>query len=209
MLTLKAKKEFYTMPSGDFKEAFSRMIDQEPSNKKHAILKMAWLDTPLGSMLAIADEDKLYLLEFLDYRGLEREVFHLRKKTHSAIIPGETAPIRSIEKELNLYFKGKLKEFKTPLHLLGSPFQNKAWTALKNIPYGETRSYLEQAKSINAPYAFRAVARANGANQMAIVIPCHRVINANGALGGYAGGLKRKQWLLQHENKSLNKDYCL
>lgn len=202
MLTHEAKKDIYKaqLSNHEFKETFARIIGQAPSYKDEgATLKAAWLDTPLGPMLAIADEHTLHLLEFVDSRGLLREVVQLRKKTNSTIILGETAPILSIEKELNLYFKGKLKEFKTPLNFLGSPFQKQAWTALKKIPYGETRSYLEQAKSINAPYAFRAVARANGANQIAIVIPCHRVINANGALGGYAGGLTRKQWLLQHE----------
>lgn len=126
----------------------------------------------------------------------------MRKKTQSAIIPGRTKPINSIEKELKIYFEGNLLEFKTPLQLLGSPFQKRVWEALKKIPPGETRSYSDLAIAIGRPSAFRAVAQANGANQLAIIIPCHRVINSNGELGGYAGGLTRKKWLIIHERKN-------
>ena len=103
--------------------------------------------------------------------------------------------------KLKSYFEGKLKKFETPLFLLGSPFQKKVWQALLKIPYGTTRSYAAQAVSMSEPKATRAVANANGANQLAIVIPCHRIINSNGALGGYGGGIARKEWLLQHEAK--------
>lgn len=189
--------------SSGFRDAFSRIMGAAPSKLgSRNILKAAWLDTPLGPMLAIADEEALYLLEFVDRRGLEREIERLRKKTRSAIIPGYTKPISSIEKELNLYFKGELSAFKTTLHLLGSPFQKHVWDELVKIPPGETRSYSELAKAIGRPTAFRAVAQANGANQLAIVIPCHRVINSNGELGGYGGGVTRKEWLLNHEKKS-------
>lgn len=165
----------------------------------HHLLKASWLDTPLGPMIAIGDEQALYLLEFVNRRGLEREVERLRQRTKSAIIPGDTSSIHSIKIELQAYFTGKLKKFKTPLFLLGSPFQKQVWKALTNIPYGKTSSYLEIAKAVKRPTAYRAVAQANGANQIAIVIPCHRVINTNGDLGGYGGGLTRKQWLLKHE----------
>jgi len=166
------------------------------------VLKASWLDTPLGPMVAIADEMGLYLLEFVQRRGLEREVERLRLKTKLAIIPGKTEPIHFIENELDQYFKGTLREFKTPLVLLGSPFQKQVWEELKKIPFGETRSYGQIALSINRPSAFRAVAQANGANQIAIVIPCHRVINTNGDLGGYGGGIARKKWLLDHEQRN-------
>jgi AraC family transcriptional regulator of adaptative response/methylated-DNA-[protein]-cysteine methyltransferase len=138
-------------------------------------------------------------LEFVERRALEREIDRLRKKTRSAIIPGSTAPILAIEKELADYFNGRLTAFTTPLFYLGSPFQRLVWEELKKIPMGQTRSYSDIAKAIGRPTARRAVARANGSNQLAIIIPCHRVINANGQLGGYAGGLTRKQWLLEHE----------
>lgn len=190
--------------SSGFRDAFARIMGAAPTlSKQNKILKAAWLDTKLGPMLAIADDEKLYLLEFVDRRGLEREIERLRKKTKSNIIPGHCQPINSIEKELQLYFDGKLKKFQTPLFLLGSAFQKQVWEELKKIPFGKTYSYSELAKIIAKPSAFRAVANANGANQFAIVIPCHRVINNNGELGGYGGGLKRKQWLINHE-----KEFC-
>lgn len=155
--------------------------------------------TLLGPMVAIGDEDALYLLEFVDRRGLEREVERLRLKTFCPIIPGVTDPIRSIEAELKAYFEGTLTDFKTPLHLLGSPFQKRVWEELIRIPYGVTRSYADQATAIGKQSAYRAVANANEANQIAIVIPCHRIINSNGDLGGYGGCIIRKQWLINHE----------
>ena len=156
------------------------------------------IDTPLGPMIAVANEKALYLLEFVNRRGLEREMERLSK---SAIIPGRTPPIDSIEQELCLYFDGTLKEFKTPLFLLGSPFQKRVWEQLRKIPYGETISYSDQAAAMGNPAARRAVARANGTNQIAIVIPCHRVINSNGELGGYGGGITIKKWLIDHEKQ--------
>lgn len=186
--------------SSGFRDAFSRIMGSAPTKMGHQnILKASWLDTPLGPMLAIADEKSLYLLEFVDRRGLEREIERLRQKTKAGIIPGCTEPINSIKNELAKYFNGKLSEFKTPMLFLGSPFQQRVWEELKKIPPGETRSYTDLAISIGKPTACRAVALANGANQLAIIIPCHRVINSNGQLGGYAGGITRKQWLINHE----------
>jgi len=190
--------------SSGFRDAFSRIMGAAPTLLGHSnLLKASWLDTRLGPMIAISDEDALYLLEFVDRRGLEREVERLRQRTKSAIIPGSTNPIKSIEKELSQYFDGKLKKFNTPLFFLGSLFQKDVWEALKKIPYGETYSYLDIAKAVSRPTAFRAVANANGANQLAIIIPCHRVINTGGDLGGYGGGLTRKKWLIDHEKRNL------
>lgn len=188
--------------SSGFRDAFSRIMGTAPTKLGDSnILKASWLDTPLGPMIAIASEEALYLLEFVDRRGLEREIERLRRKTKSAIIPGSTQPIVSIEKELKLYFQGELKAFNTPLFLLGSPFQKNVWEELVKIPPGETRSYSEIAVALGRPSAFRAVAQANGTNQLAIIIPCHRVISANGNLRGYGGGLERKRWLINHERK--------
>ncbi|MBX9578510.1 MAG: trifunctional transcriptional activator/DNA repair protein Ada/methylated-DNA--[protein]-cysteine S-methyltransferase [Chthoniobacterales bacterium] len=189
--------------SSGFRDAFSKIMGAAPTkpHEQHCLLKVAWLDSPLGPMLAVADEKELYLLEFVERRGLEREIERLRLRLKAAIVPGMTEPLRSIDRELKSYFEGKLKEFETPLFLLGSDFQKKVWQALLKIPYGETRSYAAQALSIGEPKATRAVANANGANQLAIVIPCHRIINSSGALGGYGGGIARKEWLLQHEAK--------
>ena len=187
----------------DLQQAFSHLIESLPKvNQADVALKTTWLDSPLGPILTIADAHHLYLLEPMQTKGLEREIKRLHEKTKSAIIPGMTTPIRLIEKELKLYFAGKLKAFETPFLMMGSDFQKRVWKALMKIPYGETCSYAELAKNVGIPTACRAVANANGKNQLAIMIPCHRVINANGGLGGYGGGLPRKQWLLNHEKKS-------
>lgn len=145
------------------------------------------ISTPLGPLTAIGDDLSLYGLAFEDnYNGRF----------------GSARSLDSIEKELALYFTGKLKTFRTPLFLAGTPFQLKVWEALNKIPYGRTCSYLELAQAIGHGKACRAVGSANGANRFPIVIPCHRVINANGRLGGYGCGLERKLWLLDLE-KSL------
>ena len=161
------------------------------------VLKASWINTPLGQMLAIGDDDALYLLEFGDQRGLDKKLEQLKAK--ATIIPGRTKSICSIDNELTLYFQGKLSEFKTPLYLSGTPFQISVWNELKKIPFGKTKSYADLARAIQNPKGYRAVAQANGANPLAIVIACHRVINESGALGGYSGGISRKQWLLDHE----------
>lgn len=203
-LTIEAQVSSGYESSSGFRDAFSKIMGTPPSlSSQQQALKMNWIDTPLGPMVSIADEEKLFLLEFADRRGLEREIERLRLKTKAAIIPGSTFAIRSIQQELEDYFSGKNFVFKTPMHLLGSPFQQNVWRELQKIPPGETRGYAELARGMNCPSAFRAIANANGANQLAIIIPCHRVINTNGELGGYGGGVVRKQWLLSHEKKML------
>ena len=175
-------------------------MEAPPSKSENReALKASWIDAPLGPMLALADDEAIYLLEFVNRRGVEKEIERLRKKTKLPIIFGKPNPAKQIEAELEGYFSGKIREFKTPLLLIGSPFQKRVWEELQKIPSGETRSYAEIAAAIGKPSASRAVGLANGANQIAIAIPCHRVINSNGDLGGYGGGVKRKEWLLKHE----------
>ncbi len=190
----------YSSGSG-FRDAFSSIMGSAPNEKNHQILKAEWIDTPLGSMIAIFDETHLYLLEFTDRRGLEREIEKMRKSLKVAIVPGRTPITEMIEDDLAAYFKGELQEFTTPIIMNGSDFQKSVWNELLTIPYGITRSYGEQAKRIGNPKAVRAVARANGMNQLAIIIPCHRVIGSDGKLTGYAGGLARKEWLLDLERQ--------
>lgn len=189
----------------DFRNAFSKLFGEMPArmNQQTVILKASWMDTVLGPMIAIADDSHLYLLEFVTRRGLEKEVERLRARGF-AIIPGETPPIHSIKNELNAYFSGTLTQFKTPYRVFGSSFQQAVWRILCEIPYGVTRSYREQAVLLGNPNAFRAVANANGANQLAVIIPCHRIIASDGTLGGYGGGLAVKQWLLDHEKRHIN-----
>ncbi len=184
----------------DFRDALSKIFGDAPThiNQEAIILKAAWIDTTLGPMLAISDEESLHLLEFAARRGLEKEVARLRARGF-VIIPGETLPIQSITIELEAYFSGQLTRFKTPYCVFGSLFQQAVWQVLCDIPYGETKSYREQAIALGRPTAYRAVANANGANQLAIIIPCHRIIASDGTLGGYGGGLVVKKWLLEHE----------
>jgi AraC family transcriptional regulator of adaptative response/methylated-DNA-[protein]-cysteine methyltransferase len=153
-------------------------------------------------MTAIGDEEALHLLEFIDRRGLERQIERLRARAKAGIVPGRTGPIAQIETELAAYFGRHLVRFETPLARFGSAFQNAVWDALVAIPPGQTRSYTDIARTIGKPQAVRAVARANGANPFAIIVPCHRVIGADGTLVGYGGGLPRKRWLLDHERRS-------
>ena len=109
--------------------------------------------------------------------------------------------LQECQQQLEKYFAGQLKEFSLPLQLNGTPFQTKVWTALQNIPYGRTISYMTLSKTLGDVKAIRAVGTANGRNTIAIIVPCHRVIGSNAKLTGYAGGLWRKQWLLEHEAK--------
>ncbi len=194
--------------NSESQDVFSKIMRTASTkcNQHHKVLKASWFDTKLGPMITIADDEGLYLLEFFDRRGLEREVERLMLKTKSAIIPGITDPIKSIIRELQSYFDGALMEFKTPLHLLGSPFQRLVWEELIRIPYGQVRTYAAQAAAIEKHSAYRAVANANGANQLAIIIPCHRIINSNGDLGGYGSGIVRKQWLINHEKQCKIRD---
>lgn len=188
----------YESESG-FRDAFSAIMGDVPSKNANKVLYSSWLDTKLGPMLAIADDDGLYLLEFVERRGLEREIERLRSKLKAAIIPGTNLVILSIKRELDDYFSVRSFKFNTPIHLLGTDFQKEVWHVLQAIPAGTTRSYRDIAEMINKPSAVRAVANANGANQLALIIPCHRVINANNELGGYGGGIVRKKWLIEHE----------
>jgi AraC family transcriptional regulator, regulatory protein of adaptative response / methylated-DNA-[protein]-cysteine methyltransferase len=161
------------------------------------------MSTPLGPMIGVSTEDSLYLLEFTDCLSLESELENLQLRMSSGIVTRSTSPLSSIRAELVRYFAGNLQTFETPVTLLGSPFQIRVWEQLRKIPYGTTLSYASLAEAIGQPKAARAVGNANGANQLAIIIPCHRVIQSNGSLGGYNGGLARKPKLLALEGVTL------
>jgi AraC family transcriptional regulator of adaptative response/methylated-DNA-[protein]-cysteine methyltransferase len=161
-----------------------------------------WIDSPLGPILALADESGLHVFDWVDRRGLEREILRLRKRTKFAIVPGDHAMLDWAAAEIAEYFAGTRKSFTVPLAPRGTEFQRRVWDALLAIPPGETCSYAEVARTIGQPGAVRAVARAIGDNYRGIIIPCHRVIGSDGSLTGYGGGLARKQWLLDHERSS-------
>ncbi|MDQ6623682.1 MAG: methylated-DNA--[protein]-cysteine S-methyltransferase [Verrucomicrobiota bacterium] len=152
-------------------------------------------------MIAVADDEGLRLLEFADRRATERELKLLRQRLRRSIVPGEHRYLKQIRRELDDYFAGRSLTFTTPLAPVGSEFQQRTWKQLCTIPPAETRSYSWMAEQLKTPGARRAVGRANGTNMMSIIIPCHRVIRADGTLCGYGGGLWRKRWLLEHERK--------
>ena len=163
------------------------------------ILNKTIIKTPIGDMIALADENVLYCLEFIERNNLDANIKRLVHQQKAVLVSKITPPLRSIKQELDAYFSSIFRDFQTPIHIRGTTFQQKAWQALRQIPYGETRSYLEQAQMINKPSACRAVAHANSKNQFAIIIPCHRIIRSDNTLGGYAAGVARKQWLLKNE----------
>jgi len=160
------------------------------------------IKTPFGEMLAGATTKGVCLLEFTDTNRVEMQLPRLEKSFSAEISEGSSPFFIQLKDELHDYFAAKLQNFTVPLDTKGTEFQMQAWDALLKIPYGETRSYLEQAKAINKPKAFRAVASANRNNRISILIPCHRVIAKNGGLAGYGGGLDRKEFFINLEKKN-------
>ena len=159
------------------------------------------IETPVGTLLAAASKQGVCLLEFAEVEDrLTRHIKHLEKTFKTDIIFAESPFINQLKTELKEYFNGERKNFDVALDFRGTEFQERAWEALLNIPYGETRSYKQQAIAINNPAAVRAVAGANNRNKISIVIPCHRVIGKNGSMTGYGGELWRKEFLLKLEN---------
>lgn len=152
-------------------------------------------------MLAGATEHGLCLLEFVDRRMIETQLKRLQKLFNARLVPGQSKYFDKLNLQLQEYFEGKRQVFTVPLVLNGTEFQQRVWGQLQKIPFGKTKSYQEQAIAIGNPGAVRAVAKANGDNRIAIIIPCHRVIGKNGALVGYGGGMRRKQYLLDLERK--------
>ena len=189
----------YESHSG-FREAFAQTFGQPPGKSRQTDCVVTnWIESPLGPLVIAATTDGVCLLEFSDPKRIEMQFKSLRRRFACAIVPGSTPHLETLEAELARYFAGTLKQFSVPVVYHGTPFQEKVWGALKQIPYGETRSYEDIAQNIGTPRASRAVGSANGLNRIAIVIPCHRVVNKSGELGGYGGGLWRKRILLDLE----------
>ena len=154
--------------------------------------------SPIGTMLVVVDEDShLCVLDWEDYEERMRQMLRLCHGDSIRLVPGRA---RSVRQPLKSYFDGNLAAIdQIPVRTGGTPFQRKVWTALRHIPPGATLTYGAMARKIRRPTAIRAVGHANGANPVSVVVPCHRLIGADGSLTGYGGGLHRKQWLLAHE----------
>jgi methylated-DNA-[protein]-cysteine S-methyltransferase len=167
---------------------------------KPEILSTTYYDSPLGRYILVSSKKGVVCIE-----PVEQEMKHIaRWKRETIQLREDNTYNRMVAAELDAYFKKKLRQFSVCLDMRGTDFQHRVWHALRNIPYGETRTYGEIARAIGHPTAVRAVGLANGANPISIVIPCHRVIGANGQLVGYGGGLHRKQALLDLESGLRN-----
>lgn len=183
-----------------FRDAFQKTFGQPPGQARSAdCIVTAWMESPLGPLVAGARPEGICLLEFSDRRMLETQIATLRQRFKCAVVPGTHDHLERLKDELTRYFGGSLRRFTVPLVYPGTPFQVKVWDGLCKIPYGETLSYEALADAVGAPGAQRAVGLANGRNRIAIVVPCHRVVNKSGKLGGYGGGLWRKEFLLDLE----------
>ena len=162
---------------------------------------LSMLDTPIGAMKAGVTDDAVVFLEFDRGNRVDRQFESIRLNKEVETI-NERRPMHDeLANQLAAYFEGSLTEFNIPIKTLGTPFQAKVWDELRMIPYGETRSYQQISEKLGDPNALRAVAGANSSNHIAIIIPCHRVIGKDGSLVGYAAGIERKRWLLNHERE--------
>ncbi|MBS0847326.1 methylated-DNA--[protein]-cysteine S-methyltransferase [Citrobacter sp. JGM124] len=181
-----------------FGYTYKKITGSAPSILRQVIM-IHRFTTPLGPMFVCASEQGVCLLEFTDRRMLETEFRDLQRLLKGPIIAGENDHTRQAVKEITEYFSGHRQQFTMALDLPGSEFQRKVWQGLSGIPFATTTFYQALAEDINQPLAIRAVAAANGANRVAIVIPCHRVIGKDGSMTGYGGGIARKTWLIEHE----------
>ncbi len=188
-----------------FGYTYKKLVGESPkhSTGKNIIL-ISRATTPLGPIFICATNVGICLLEFVDREKLEKEFSDIQKHLKAKIIAGENEHIKQAKQEISEYFNGQRKMFDVALDMPSTDFQSIVWHALLKVGYGQTVSYQQQAQSIDKPKATRAVAAANGANRIAIIVPCHRVIGKNGKLTGYAGGIERKRWLINHEKENIS-----
>lgn len=178
----------------------SAAITNRPGSTINGMLVRTKIETPIGSVIAIADDVALYLLEFENRVALPGELRRL-ESDYGSINSGRNTLLEMITAQLKDYFAGKSANFQILTFQRGTELEEAVWQALRHIPTGQTRSYGDVAKMIGQPEKSREVGQANGANRISIVVPCHRVIGADGSLVGYGGGLWRKKWLLDHERR--------
>ena len=187
-----------------FNESYRSVFGEPPSRSfDKSVINIIRFTTPIGPMFVCASHQGICLLEFTDRRMLETEFKDLCKRLDAVILPGTSPYLDQAQAEIQEYFSGQRQKFTVPLHSPGTQFQQLVWKRLVDIPYGETRSYKQQAIALGNPKAIRAVGSANGRNRIGIIIPCHRVISSDGGLAGYGGGLYRKKWLLDFEKANV------
>lgn len=185
------------------KQAVSEWFKNNDTASEQIDIYGAILQTPIGEMVCLSGHDGIILLEFIDQHDLIETFTKLKKQYPCRWCMESNTHINQLQGELSGYFAGTQFEFKVPCQFLGTDFQICVWETLKQIPYGQTLSYKTQAQMMKKERAIRAVANSNARNKIAIVIPCHRVIGSDGTLTGYAGGVWRKAFLLNHEKQSI------
>jgi len=168
------------------------------------VIKIQYHKTKIGELILGSFDDKLCILDYR-YRKRRNTVDkRIKKDLKAEFIEDTNEILEKTKKQINEYLSSKRREFDIPILMVGSDFQKQVWRELENIKYGKTASYLEIAKRINNKKAVRAVALANGANAIALLIPCHRIIKLNGGVGGYSGGVEVKKRLLEIESNKMN-----
>lgn len=190
-----------------FRDAFVRTFGRPPGRAgSAACIHLGWMPSPLGPLLAGATDAGISLLCFADPGSLDTQGQSLARRFALPLVPGPHRHLEHLQAELDEYFTGRRRSFTVPLAPAGTPFQERVWAELQKIPWGETRSYEDIARALGDAKAVRAVGSANGRNRILILVPCHRVVNKDGRLGGYAGGLRRKEFLLSLERNGAAPD---
>lgn len=174
-------------------------------DKTVRVICIQYYSSPCGELVLASMDDELYLCDWNGMPCAERNIRRIGRYVNANFKMESSSVLEQTKRQLDDYFAGNRKAFHIPLHPLGTDFQLQVWRALLDIPYGETRSYMEVARDIGNPRSVRAVAQAIGANGIGILIPCHRVIGSNHSLTGYMGGLEKKEMLLKHEGNSINR----
>ena len=187
-----------------FGSMFKAVIGTSPQNSRdRRIVNIGYIETDLGLKVAAATDKGICMFEFADYKLIDLEFRQLSEQLKAPLVQGDNPHFSTLRKQLDEYFIGMRKEFDIPLDLVGTEFQKKVWLSLLRIPYGCTTNYGKQAEFIGRPSSVRAVANANGKNKISIILPCHRVIGADGSLTGYGGGIWRKKKLLEFERENI------
>lgn len=184
-----------------FAYTFKTLMGKEPQKGKSSnVITLKRITTPVGPMYIAADKHGICMLEFVDRKSIENEILKIQKIRQAPILIGQNNHIKEAEKQIVKYFEGKLKYFTLSISYIGNKREIDYWEKIKQIPYGETKTYSQLAKEMGL--SFQKIRKLNGLNKIAILIPCHRLIEEDGNLLGYGGGIERKKWMLNLEKKN-------